>query len=139
MSILFQRSFAAVATGFVMLAGAQSHADSLLPAPPGYAPYVPPQTHSPGLVFGRLPQTQLLPPRYAPYVPAQTGSLVFGRLPQTPNCLGCGSGLRLQQTGSPIGFGRLPQTQPLTPGYVRVHPCRPGDRIILGSAICTGP
>jgi hypothetical protein len=109
MSILFQRSFAAVATGVVMLASAQSHADSVLP--PGYAPY-------PGYALGSAPY---VPPvagtayGYVPYQPLpqiqRPPPGLFGRLPQTPNCLGCGFGLRLQQQVRPgyIGFGgRLP-------------------------------
>jgi hypothetical protein len=123
MSILFQRSFAAAATGFVMLASAQSHADSLLTPYCNYAPcqvsglpngYVPVPGYSGG--YGQYlnvplqtnyvpPQTHYVRPQIAP------GLIGFGRLPQTQNCLGCGFGLRLQQQVRPgyVGFGgRLP-------------------------------
>jgi hypothetical protein len=131
MSILFQRSFAAVATGFVMLASAQSHADSVPPPnlycgygvvcqvpPPGYAgnggannPYVPFPGYSGGSAPYVAPQTNYVPPQ-THYVRPQIapGLIGFGRLPQTQNCLGCGFGQRLQQQVRPgyISFGRLP-------------------------------
>jgi hypothetical protein len=129
MSILFQRSFAAVATGFVMLASAQSHADSVPGKPQN--PAAIDVTLLPGQKAG-FPQNSGSPgygPGYGPYVPVQTQRPppgLFGRLPQTPNCLGCGFGLRLQQMNQP-------QT------YTRVHLCRPSDRIIVGSGLCAGP